>query len=163
MPNYKVYYLLLPMDSWTYTVAPQGYAAHSLGTAVLDIHTICHISSSILSYHMNRKFTTPCIGISIANYTLFISYLLLLLLLPRQVQVHDLQSQRSLEWKTEYKIWRSHSHTMNIQVPWDVIPCSWVCSCLSAAGSWSLSNITKYTPINIAHIPEHVNLHETAS
>jgi hypothetical protein len=27
MPHYKVYYLLLPMDSWTYTVAPQGYAA----------------------------------------------------------------------------------------------------------------------------------------
>ena len=51
MPNYKVYYLLLPMDSWTYTVAPQKYAAHRLGTAVLDIHTICHISSSVLSYH----------------------------------------------------------------------------------------------------------------
>lgn len=162
MPDYKVYYLLLPKDSWTYTVAPQGYAAHRLCITVLHIHTICHISSSILSYHMNRNFTAACMGVSIENYTLFISYLLPLLL-RRQVQVRDLQSQRSLEWKTEYKIWRSHSHTMKIQVSWDVILCCWVCSCLSVAGSWCRSNITKYTPINTPHIPEHVNLHETGS
>jgi hypothetical protein len=124
-------------------------------------NTICHISSSILSYHMNRKFTAPCMGASIGNYTLFISYLPLLH--PRQVQVHHLQSQRSLEWKTEHKIWRSHSHTMKIQVSWDVVPCCWVCSGLSVAGSWCRTSITKYTPIDTAHIPEHANLHETGS
>lgn len=120
---------------------PKGMQ-HGLGTTVRDIR-VCHISSSILSYHTNRKFTAPCMGVSIGNYTLFISYLPPLI--PRQVQFRDLQSQRSLEWKTEYKIWRSHSHTMKIQVSWDVIPCCWVCSCLSVAGSWCHSNIMKYT------------------
>lgn len=79
-------------------------------------NTICHISSSLLSYHMNRKFLALCMGVSIGNYTLFISYLPPLH--PRQVQVRDLQSQRNLEWKTEYKIWRSHSHTMKYPGMW---------------------------------------------
>lgn len=124
-------------------------------------NTTCHISSSILSYHMNRKFTALCMGVRIGNYTLFISYLLLLH--PRQVQVHDHQSQRSLEWKTKNKTSRSHSHTMKTQVSWDVITCCWVCSCPSVAGSWCCTSNTKYTPIDTAHVPEHVNLHETGS
>jgi hypothetical protein len=162
MPNY---YLLLPMDSWTDTVAPQGYAAHRLGTTVLDITPF--VTYPPISSH--NTWTESLLHLTWAaaketTHSLFRTFLFFFFL----------TKQRFTIFKAK-EVWNRKQNTRFKDLTVTLRRFKYPGMCYRAAGcavAWVLQdhgavapspNTHTHTPINTAHIPEHVNHHETGS